>query len=98
MHEQSERSEPTTNHSKGRWVIPGFLLLKMLRQSEDSQTTIFKGESKHKKNPLSRMDKGFSYGVPGGIRTPDLLIRSLALYPAELQVLTAEISYNIRLQ
>ena len=51
MHELSERSEPATNHSKGRGVIPGFLLLKMLRQSEDSQTTIFKGESKHKKNP-----------------------------------------------
>ncbi len=25
------------------------------------------------------------YGVPGGIRTPDLLVRSQALYPAELQ-------------
>ena len=27
--------------------------------------------------------KGF-YGTPGGIRTPDLLIRSQTLYPAEL--------------
>ena len=25
-------------------------------------------------------------GVPGGIRTPDLLVRSQSLYPAELQV------------
>ena len=25
-------------------------------------------------------------GVPGGIRTPDLLVRSQTLYPAELQV------------
>ena len=25
------------------------------------------------------------YGVPGGIRTPDLLVRSQSLYPAELQ-------------
>jgi hypothetical protein len=27
--------------------------------------------------------QGF-FGTPGGIRTPDLLIRSQALYPAEL--------------
>ena len=26
-------------------------------------------------------------GVPGGVRTPDLLVRSQSLYPAELQVL-----------
>lgn len=25
------------------------------------------------------------FGVPGGIRTPDLLVRSQTLYPAELQ-------------
>ena len=25
------------------------------------------------------------FGVPGGIRTPDLLVRSQSLYPAELQ-------------
>ncbi len=25
------------------------------------------------------------HGVPGGIRTPDLLVRSQSLYPAELQ-------------
>jgi hypothetical protein len=29
---------------------------------------------------------GFSRGVPEGIRTPGLLIRSQTLYPAELQV------------
>ena len=28
--------------------------------------------------------RGFCFGTPGGIRTPDLLIRSQALYPAEL--------------
>ncbi len=27
----------------------------------------------------------FLYGVPRGIRTPDLLVRSQSLYPAELQ-------------
>lgn len=27
----------------------------------------------------------FPYGVPGGIRTPDLLVRSQTLYPAELR-------------
>ncbi len=27
---------------------------------------------------------GYFFGVPGGIRTPDLLIRSQTLYPAEL--------------
>ena len=27
----------------------------------------------------------FLFGVPGGIRTPDLLVRSQTLYPAELQ-------------
>ena len=26
-----------------------------------------------------------SYGVPGGIRTPGLKVRSLAFYPAKLQ-------------
>ena len=26
------------------------------------------------------------FGVPGGVRTPDLLVRSQTLYPAELQV------------
>ncbi len=25
------------------------------------------------------------FGVPGGTRTPDLLVRSQSLYPAELQ-------------
>ena len=32
------------------------------------------------KNFLSEVN-----GVPGGIRTPDLLVRSQTLYPAELQ-------------
>jgi hypothetical protein len=36
------------------------------------------------KNP--RELRGFSGGVPEGIRTPGLLIRSQTLYPAELQV------------
>ena len=30
-----------------------------------------------------------SLGVPGGIRTPDLLVRSQTLYPAELQAQNA---------
>ena len=29
-------------------------------------------------------ERGIYFGVPGGIRTPDLLIRSQTLYPAEL--------------
>ena len=28
---------------------------------------------------------GLFYGAPEGIRTPDLLVRSQTLYPAELQ-------------
>ncbi len=31
-----------------------------------------------------------SYGAPGGIRTPDLQVRSLLLYPAELRALGEE--------
>ena len=41
-----------------------------------------------RKSPESRhfpMIQGFSDGVPGGIRTRDLLVRSQTLYPAELQ-------------
>ena len=37
---------------------------------------------------------GFFDGVPGGIRTHDLLIRSQTLYPAELLVPDAHISYS----
>ena len=34
------------------------------------------------------------YGVPGGVRTPDLLVRSQSLYPTELQ---ARLIYAINL-
>lgn len=34
------------------------------------------------------MVKRFSVGTPGGIRTPDPLVRSQILYPAELLALT----------
>ena len=34
------------------------------------------------------------FSVPGGIRTPDLLVRSQSLYPAELQ---AHLIYNLNL-
>ena len=33
-------------------------------------------------------------GVPGGIRTPDLLVRSQSLYPAELQ---AHVLYDLNI-
>ena len=40
----------------------------------------------------------YPFGTPGGIRTPDLLVRSQALYPAELQARAAqrEIYYHFR--
>ena len=39
-------------------------------------------QNKNKKVPKTGT---FDVGVPGGIRTPDLLVRSQSLYPAELQ-------------
>ena len=36
--------------------------------------------------PVSRESAGYKNGVPGGSRTPNLLIRSQMLYPIELQV------------
>ncbi len=48
------------------------------------------------KTPVIALLQGF--GVPGGIRTPGLLIRSQTLYPAELQALTTFLFYtNLRL-
>ena len=43
------------------------------------------------KNLEARITTAFlskNFGAPGGIRTPDLLVRSQALYPAELQAHT----------
>ena len=37
----------------------------------------------------------FSFGTPGEIRTPDLLVRSQALYPAELRVQVAVRRINV---
>ena len=34
--------------------------------------------------------KPYEYGAPGEIRTPDLMVRSHALYPTELRARTAE--------
>ena len=34
------------------------------------------------------------YGAPGGIRTPDLKVRSLAFYPAKLRAHKYVIYYN----
>ena len=45
------------------------------------------GISDKKKNRSTLMVKRFSYGTPGGIRTPDPLVRSQILYPAELLAL-----------
>ncbi len=36
-------------------------------------------------NKKSSVQSTKDFGVPGGIRTPDLLVRSQSLYPAELQ-------------
>ena len=35
-----------------------------------------------------------AHGVPGGIRTPDLLVRSQSLYPAELQAHSQQIYFT----
>ena len=40
--------------------------------------------SEKTKNPRNRMIPGKILGAPGGTRTPDLLVRSQTLYPAEL--------------
>ena len=40
--------------------------------------------SEKTKNPRNRMVPGKFCGAPGGTRTPDLLVRSQTLYPAEL--------------
>ena len=37
------------------------------------------------KNPQP-LAEGLSFGAPGGIRTPDQVVRSHLLYPAELRV------------
>jgi hypothetical protein len=37
--------------------------------------------------PLLLFSQQYKYGTPGGIRTPDLQVRSLSLYPAELRAL-----------
>ena len=47
-------------------------------------TTFIFTTSKYKKNRSTLSVKRFSYGTPGGIRTPDPLVRSQILYPAEL--------------
>ena len=40
-----------------------------------------------KKEPLGKSSGSADCGVPRGIRTPDLLVRSQSLYPAELWAL-----------
>lgn len=35
-------------------------------------------------------DNAVIFGAPGGIRTPDLEVRNLLLYPAELQALKVD--------
>lgn len=39
-------------------------------------------------------DKILMIGTPGGTRTPDLMVRSHALYPAELRVRVTEVLYH----
>ena len=45
----------------------------------------------HTKNPQP-LAEGLLYGAPGGIRTPDQVVRSHLLYPAELRVLEVVLS------
>ena len=39
--------------------------------------------------------RNLPFGTAGGIRTPDLLVRSQTLYPAELQPLVAVVSWRL---
>ena len=45
------------------------------------------------KNPQPTAE-GLLYGAPGGIRTPDQVVRSHLLYPAELRVL--EVAFYLK--
>ena len=55
-------------------------------------------ETREKQNPvkpvISRLHGVFTFGAPGGIRTPDLLIRSQTLYPTELRAQDMLFSYS----
>ena len=53
----------------------------------DVKSRFFAGPSPHphSKSPETSTVSGLFFGVPEGIRTPDLLVRSQTLYPAELQ-------------
>ena len=43
--------------------------------------------------PLFKRDSRYKTGTPGGSRTPNLLVRSQALYPIELRVHFKNICY-----
>ena len=45
--------------------------------------------------PASQIAHVLDGGAPGGIRTPDVQLRRLALYPAELQALCELFYYNV---
>ena len=48
-----------------------------------------------KESALAALSFIFNTGVPGGIRTPDLKVRSLAFYPAKLQAHIYLIYYTL---
>ena len=49
------------------------------------ETGKYRGVCESPETRITAIFQGFSSGVPGGIRTRDLLVRSQTLYPAELQ-------------
>jgi hypothetical protein len=55
------------------------------RAGQNAKMRQVSGTNEQCKKPRIPAGHGFSYGALGGIRTPDLRIRSPLLYPAELQ-------------
>ena len=71
----------------------GFVALLLVQDAYASCRTGVRSYSpdEHTKNPQP-MAEGLLYGAPGGIRTPDQVVRSHLLYPAELRVLEVVLS------
>jgi hypothetical protein len=65
-----------------RWATPDYASLGIIR-TELTKTVL-------KKHGVPCVARRAKHGAPGAIRTPDLQIRSLMLYPAELRVHTKE--------
>ncbi len=65
--------------------LPTLLSLLLYLLSENGNFPFRKERREQKKTTISCRKLSFSFGAPGEIRTPDLLVRSQSLYPAELQ-------------